>query len=222
MTVVADLTQPRTLGNLKDRIGLELARTQEFGTGGTLTDLCALAIDDAISEAATFRFWFNELRGLTLNIVSGQEYYGSEDFSYATEIDAMWFMRGTQRMNMYVANNNELNALADGNTSQGEPFRFSIYADRMRIWPIPTRGYTVTYDCVSRLEPLTDDAYFNAWTNEGERYIRALAKRNLLNDVIDDPEAADRQAVLAEKYKADLLSKTHARASTGDLRPWCG
>ena len=222
MTVVVDLTPVRTLGDLKDRIGVQLARTQEFGSAGSLADECGLAIQDAISEAAGNRFWFNELRGLTIPLIAGQEYYGSEDLGYATKIDAIWFNRnGNQRQDIYVTNNDEMNRMNVGD-ARGQPYRYSIYGDRLRIYPLPQTAYTLYIYGVSRLEPLNSDEQSNAWTNEGERYIRALAKRNLLLDTIDDPEKARAQDIAAERYKNDLLGQTFDRIGTGEMRAWCG
>lgn len=222
MTVVVDLTPVRSLGDLKDRIGVQLARTQEFGSAGSLSDECGLAIQDAISEAAGNRFWFNELRGLTIPLIAGQEYYGSPDFGYASIIDAIWFNRnGSQRQDVYVTNNDDMNRL-NASSSRGEPYRYSIYGDRLRISPIPQTATTLYIDGVSRLEPLNSDEQSNAWTNEGERYIRALAKRNLLLDTIDEPDAAQAQDVAAERYKRDLLGQTSDRIGTGQMRAWCG
>ncbi len=210
MPVVVTLSAARSLGDLKARIADELARSD-------LTAQIALAIDDAISEAATHRFWFNEVRGLTFPLTAGQEYYGNEDLSALTEIDDLWLAVGSQRRNLRPASDISLDGLNDGMQSRGEPYLWSRYSDGFRFYPVPTQGYIVTVDGVTRFAPLGDDANTNPWIVEGERYIRALAKRNLYAEVIRDADEAQTMDALARRYREELFAQTSDRIGTGQV-----
>jgi hypothetical protein len=208
--VVVTLTSARSLGDLKDRIADELARSD-------LTSQIALAIDDAIDEAATHRFWFNEVRGLTFPITAGTEYYANEDLSALTEVDDLWLTVGTQRRNMRQANDADLDRMNDGTQSRGEPYLWSRYADGFRFYPVPQQSYTATVDGVTRFPPLADDANSNAWMVQGERLIRAIAKRNLYAEVIRDQEEAQTQDALAVRFRNELLAQTSDRIGTRQM-----
>lgn len=212
MPIVVPGTTVRTLGQLKARIADELARTD-------LTDQIALAIEDAISEAAANRFWFTEVLGLTFNTVIGQAYYTSADIVALTEIDALYITINGQRRNLRQASQGELDDIATGTPPIGEPFTYSRYADQLRLDPLPRLVYPVFIDGLSRLPALADDTGWNAWTDStrGERLIRALAKRNVLADVIVDLDRADLQAKLADKYQRDLLAQSYDRISTNRM-----
>lgn len=212
MTIVVTLPATRTLGDLKARVADELARAD-------LTSQIALAIDDAIDEAATNRFWFNEARGLTFPTVIGQEYYTSDDISALNEIDGLWIVVNGQRRNLRPAGDGQIDGMREGNQSDGEPYLWSRYGTRLRFYPTPDKVYTVTLDGVSSLAPIGSDLNGNAWTDpkQGERLVRALAKRNLLAEVIRDFEEAKVQDGLAQRYREELLAQTHGRIATGRM-----
>lgn len=209
MTVVVTIAGQRTLGDLKARIADELARAD-------LAPQIALAIDDAISEAATHRFWFNEVRGVTFPIAPGDDYYGSIDLSAMTEIDDLWLIENGQRRNLRPGNDLDFDRLASGTASIGTPYMWSRYGDFLRFYPLPDREYIVTVDGVTRFPPMVDEEW-NPWTTAGERYIRALAKREVLANVIRDFDEAEAQDALAVRYRTELLSQTHDRAFTGQM-----
>jgi hypothetical protein len=210
--IVVSLGATRTLGQLKARIADELAR-------GDLAPQIALAIDDAITEAATSRFWFNEVRGLTFSTIAGQEFYGSEDIAALTEIDSLWITISGGRRNMREANTAEIDGLVQGSAISGEPYRYARYGGNLRFYPTPGQAYAVTVDGVSKLSAFSGDDDSNAWTDTaaGERLIRAIVKRNILSEIVQDFDRAKIQGMLAEKYKSDLLAQTYDRTATGQM-----
>lgn len=210
MTIVVTIPTSRTLGDLKARIADELARSD-------LTSQIALAIEDAISEAATHRFWFNEVRGVTFPIAAGQDYYGSIDLSAMTEIDDLWITVGTQRRNLRVANDRDADTLSSGTETTGEPYMWTRYGEFVRFYPTPNQSYVVTVDGSTRFPPMENDAESSAWTTTGERLIRALAKREILANVIRDFDEAQAQDALAVRYRDELLSSTYDRVSSGRM-----
>lgn len=210
MTIVINLGTARTLGDLKGRIADELDRSD-------LASQIGLAVDDAITEAASNRFWFNEVRGLAIPLVAGQEYYGSDDFSALTVIDAVYLSINGQRRNMHPATSLEFDCWRDGTAAAGEPYRWARYGTSLRLYPTPSVAYSLVVDGVSRLPALANDAQANAWTNEGEKLIRAIAKRELLANVIRDFEEAQAQQQLVKNALAELMGKSYDKSATGRM-----
>lgn len=210
MTIVVNFSTAPSLGNLKARIADELARSD-------LTSQIGLAITDAIKEASANRFWFNEVRGLVVNLVSGQETYTSDDISSITEIDAAWINVGGQRRNLYVGNSFDIDMAVDGTPPLGEPDTIARYGNGLRLYPVPQQAYVLTLDGVTSLNALTDDGMSNAWTVDAEKLIRSIAKRELYAHVIQDAEAATGMDTLAQRYLNELLDKTGTRTATGRM-----
>ncbi len=211
MPVIIGSSTPRTLGDLKTRIADELARAD-------LASQIALAISDAIDEASTHRFWFMETRGLTLPITAGTSFYTADDIANLIEIDRLRLTVGGQDRTLREMSDDEADRLNDGTAPDGEPYAYSRYGDQLRFYPTPRLDYTVTIDGLTKGDPLDDDTDSNIWTTTGERYVRALAKRNLLAEVIQDSDRAQVQDALAVRYRDELWAQTHARTATNEMR----
>jgi hypothetical protein len=208
---IVTVTGGKTLGDLKTRIADELARSD-------LTSQIALAIDDAIDLASTHRFWFNEVRGLQLNLNYNQAYYTNSDIAALQEIDNLYLLlNGTFRRNLYPAGNDRLDVLNNGSIALGEPMRYSRYGQEIRFWPIPGSSYTVYIDGLTQGEPMEDDTDSSIWTTYGEKLIRALAKRTLYAEVIRNKDLALANEQLAEAYLHDLVIQTEQRNMTGAM-----
>jgi hypothetical protein len=202
----------RTLGDLKTRIADELARSD-------LTSQIALAISQAIEEASTHRFWFMEARGLSIPIMAGVGAYTSDDLANLIEVDRLVLMVSGQRRTLREMSDDELDLFNDGTAPSGEPYAYSRYGDQLRLYPTPTQNYTVYIDGLTKGQTLYLDTDSNIWTDpaQGERYIRALAKRQLLADVIRNSEAAQVQDQLAQRYRQELFEQTHVRVAGGEM-----
>jgi len=204
---------PATLGGLKSRIARDLVRSD-------LTDDIVDVIPECIREVAAYRFWFNEVRGLTFNTVAGQSYYGSgslADLAWLSDIDAVWIIVNGQRRNLAPASVDELDSLLDGSPSNGEPYLYARQANGLRLYPTPDRVYPVNLDGVSRLSPLVDDTDTNAWLTEGEPMIRALAKAKLMESPVDNPERAARFRAIYVNERTELLNQTDTRHSINTM-----
>lgn len=175
------------------------------------------AINDAIREAAKTHFWFNEVHNLTFNTVINQEYYTDP---MSGDIEAMWFLQGNSRETIYPINNLELNEIVEGANPSQRPDRYSRTGGYIRLYPIPNTVLTINVEGTSRLTPypLVLDASTNAWFTEAELYIRALAKRNLLRDVVKDYGEASVYDAVAEDYKTDLIAETGEKSGVGQMK----
>lgn len=210
MPVIVTPAANRTLGDLKTRIADELARAD-------LASQIALAITDAIAEANTHRFWFMELTGVTLPLVAGTATYTSDDIAAFVEIDRVRLVVGTQRYTLTPMSDDDRDRFNDGTAPQGQPWAYSRYGDTISFYPKPVAAYTVEIDGTGGAAALALDTDANIWTTTGERLIRALAKRNVLVDVIHNDSAAQTQDALAKRYREEFEAQTHHRTSTGEM-----
>lgn len=196
-----------------NRIAAELRRSN------LATEIKA-AINDAIDEAAKTRFYFNEMH-LSFVTVPGTEYYPDLGL---VEIDDAWYYQNNvpngQKERLYVVNQIDANNERIGNAMGGQMDWISRYGGQLRIRPVPTVAWTVYVDGYGKLtpSPLVADDDTNAWMVDGEKYIRALAKRNLLRDVVRDYAEAGTLEKIAESYKQDLEEETSLKSSTGVIR----
>lgn len=176
------------------------------------------AINDAIREAAKDRFYLNEVRGLNFPTVIGQEYYSDQGL---VEIDALYYLQGTTRYNIYSRNNIDADTYVEGNNPNGLPLSYSRQGMSIRLEPIPNAVVTVYADGYGKLTPypLVNDIDTNNWMTEGEAYIRALAKRNLLRDVVQNYGAARAMEAIAMDEKDLLEQQTSEQFATGCLTP---
>lgn len=185
-----------------------------------LTQSIKDAINEAIEEAARTRFWFNEVEmGDTLNF--GSDYTFTDPFPL-TEVDYVHLLEGSgQRTNIPLINEYDHFLELTGNAQSGRPQFASFYKGRLRIWPTADATYSLLIGGVSKRltpTPFTTDNQTNAWLNEGLLYIRALAKRNVLRDVIRDFGEAKVWESVAEDYKQQLIDETNMKMGDSRLR----
>lgn len=172
------------------------------------------AINDAIFEGSSQRFYFNEMRGLSFPTVVGQESYADLGI---TEIDSMYYLIGATRYDVWPRNNNDMNMIVQGNNIGGQLEIYSRYGLNLRLYPLPGTIQTIYLDGYGRMTPypLVNDADTNTWMVDGEKYIRNLAKSIVLRDVVRDFGEASVYENLAEDRKNDLLliSTSHAQGA---------
>jgi hypothetical protein len=196
-----------------NRIAVELRRSN-------LTDNIKSAINDAIAEAAKLRFYFNEMHSSFVT-VPGQEYY--PDLSLVELDDAWYYVNNIvdgQKERIYVQGQLAANDYRIGNATGGQLESLSRYGGQLRLQPVPTSVVTIYLDGYGKLlpSPLVADADTNAWMTDGELYIRSLAKRNVLRDVVRDYGEATILESIAEDYKGQLIEDTTLRSATGSIR----
>lgn len=203
-----------TFGAIKTRIADELVRPD-------LASQIALAVQDAMAEASGTRFWFNEVRGLTFTMTPGQMFYDATtlaDISYLSDIDALWILVNGQRRNMEPRNALDIESWLEGSTTlRGQPAFYARQANGLVFWMPPNLAFPVYIDGVTDFAPLVNDADSNPYLVEGERYVRALAKARLLEDVIRDFDEADRQWAMAERQRQQLVEQSCMRVASNSM-----
>lgn len=184
---------------------------------GNLLEDAKTAINEAIEEAAKERFYFNEMH-TSFVTVPGTEYYSDLGL---VELDAVWYTdAGGVRYGADIDSQLDTNDLSVGTVAGGALQSISRYGGQLRLYPIPSTIFTVYLDGYGKLapSPLAADADTNAWLTEGLQYIRSLAKRNVLRDIVRDYGEARVVEGIAEDYKNQLLEKTTLKSTVGRIR----
>jgi hypothetical protein len=189
-----------TFIEMVSRIATELRRAN-------LTAQIKDAINDAITEAGKTRFWFNEADfGATL--MSGDEYIF--DDTPFIEVDYIHTLDSPGRTKIPFINEQDVFDSLVGSDRVGKPEYATMYQGKLRFYPRADKNYDLIIGAhTAQLSPypLTADTHTNAWLKEGELYIRALAKRNLLRDTIRDYGEAKMLEAIAADYKEQLLEQ---------------
>lgn len=209
---------------MKSRVSDELARDD-------LSSQIALAIKDAIREHEGKRFFFNEKRFRLLTI-EDQEYYA---LSSLTETDETPLDAGVTLLeidSVTLTENNQPYPLSErtqqwmdrmqspATTTTSTPTDYAIYADEIRLYPIPDGGYECIISGLARLKTLSADADTNAWMTEGDALIRHTAKKLLYRDVLRDAVGLQMAMTAEAEALAALERKTAAKIGTGRIAAW--
>lgn len=213
-----------TLLAMKTRIADEIVRDD-------LSSQIANAITTAIALWSPTRFHFNEKR-YSLNTVAGTEYYA---LSSLTNTDGSALDTGETLIEVdsfTLTYNNQPYPLQDmtqqavdreqspSSLYTGQPWGYAIFADQIRLHPIPDQVYACTISAHAQLGSLSSDASTNAWMTDGEALIRNQAKIILYRDIVRDAEGVQlAMAALAEALDP-LRRRMAAKASTGRIAPW--
>lgn len=202
-----------TLLTMRTRIATELSKHA----------LTATQINDAIRSAVKHyereAFWFNQKVG-TFSTVANQELYTSSalaDIPDMIRIDAMLVSSGSNKLRLRGVDSRSIDDVQDG-TVTGEPEMYSRYADKIRLYPIPSAVYTITVSYIYKLATLAADADTNAWTDECEEMIRQASKRIIAADVLQDDEIAKRCAALEQVAYNRIRSENRNRQPQPELR----
>jgi hypothetical protein len=202
-----------TLADLKNRIALELARSD-------LSAQTANAVSDAIKFYGRERFWFNQSRNITFSTVNGQQSYGAADQALIPnliKIDDIFLTEATKYpLDRYSATDFEM--LTGGSTANGKPTAYTYTDNQIFLYPTPNDAYAMRIYAHYRL-PVIADNETNAWTDDAEELIRTHAKQLLYLDPLEDDQGAARMGVKIPELLAALRAETSARMGTGRIRP---
>jgi len=192
------------------RIADELSRSD-------LTTQIQNEIQSAIAYYQNERFYFNERRDVTWNTVIGQEFYTSTDIpdlSLLTQMDAMTITVNQDRFKVRPWPYPNLEQMSVTTTTQGQPGYYSIYAQQIRLYPIPQMVYPMRLSGLFVVAAPVNMSDSNVWTNDAEELIRARAKKNVCINIIKDAaNAATAQAQETEAYRNIVIRTSQFTAS---------
>ena len=215
-----------TLATLKKRIQDDLRGRSD------LTVQIESAISDAIKRWEGERFWFNEKR-FRLDTVAGTEEYLIP--STFTNTDASALSTGEDLIeidDVLIQDNNELYRLtertdqwlndyqAPASQYTGTPSFYGVYANKVRIGPVPDAVYQITISGLASLPTLSVGTDTNAWMVEGEALIRHQALAEIYRTILRDADGFQLALGGVQGAVAYLKRKTSSKVGTGRIRAW--
>lgn len=217
-----------TLGDLKTRIALELARSDFPSTDARIAN----AINDAIAIYQKERFRFSETTPnapVTFNTVAGQAVYSSTDnanIGTLQDIDNLNVNIGNTVQRLTRDTPENLTIYNQIGTMSGQPAWYALQGNQIIISPVPNQAYLVTIDGFFLIPaPASDAETNNHWMTDAERLIRARAKYEIAVHLTRNPTMAaamspdpDTGGATYREWKA-LKSEGNRLVARGIIRP---
>lgn len=212
------------LTTLQARIAEEISRDD-------LATEIAAAITQAIRRYEGERFVFNERR-YTLATVAGTEYYAWTSLvpeaggSLGTdetllEIDSVTATVNGETYQMRERSHNWINDhQRSASLYTGQPDSHCVYADQLRLYPVPDAVYTLTFSALARLPTLSEPSDSNGWTQDGQDLITGEVKVRLFRDSLRDPDGLAGAKEQRDEAYASLKRRYNAKATAAGIRPW--
>lgn len=214
----------------------------QIGTFSNLALQIADEIDDTTGEyagaiqVACFRairwcerevYYFNETRDVTFAAIEGQEWYdGNDNANIPTlvRVVAAYSERPDgRRYELRRMTPEEAELQADNSASRGEPYAFTYFGQRIRLYPIPDSAtYTIRLQLGPyRLSAIVAEEDGNAWTTEAFDMVKARAKYILYKDILKDAAlAAEALNDYNDEHNA-LKAETSRRNGRGVIVATC-
>lgn len=192
-------------------------------TTGEYTTAIQTAIKAAIRYCEREPYYFNESRDTTFVTVNGQEWYDfndSEDIATLVRIVAAYSEDASGRRSILSRETPEaIEILADNGSSRGEPYSFTYFDQRVRLYPIPgATVYTIRLQLGPyRLWTLSDTTDSNSWLDEAYDMIKARAKYILQKDVLKDAALAAEALNDYNDQESSLKAETSRRIGRGRI-----
>jgi hypothetical protein len=211
-----------TFGELKAEIADDIDDTT-----GEYSDQIERAILAAIRYCERTTYYFNETRDVTFVTVDGQEWYDatdSADIPTLVRIQAAWSEDSQgQRSILRRSRPDEIETLSDNSAATGEPYAYTYFGQRVRLYPIPgAEVYTIRFQLGPyRLAPLSADEDENAWLTEAWDMVKARAKYILQKDTLKDAALATEALGDYSDHDDALKRETSLRNGTGRIVPTC-
>ena len=210
MTTLADLT-----ADIADDVD---DTTGEYGAA------ILKAVQGAQRDCDRSTYYFNETRDQTFVTISGQEWYDETDnanIPTLVRIQALYSEDASgQRTELRREPAEVLEHLSDNSASSGEPYCWTYFNQKIRLYPIPgATVYTIRMQLGPyRLTVLADPDDTNAWLDEAYDLIKARAKYRLHKNTLKEPELAIE--ALNDWRDQDLLlaQETSSRKATGRIQ----
>ncbi|TIM14466.1 MAG: hypothetical protein E5Y67_12365 [Mesorhizobium sp.] len=207
-----------TFGDMIDAIADDVDDTTgEYG------DAIQRAIKAAIRYCEREPYYFNESRDVTFSTVSGQEWYDyadNDDIGTLVRIVAAYSEDASgQRTLLSRAMPEDIELLADNGSSRGEPYCFTYFDQRVRLYPIPgATVYTIRLQLGPyRLWTLSDTTDTNSWLDEAYDMIKARAKYILHKDTLKDASLAAEALNDFNDQEQSLKAETSRRSGRGRI-----
>lgn len=191
-----------TYGAMQTRIANELHRT-DLSTNDHITN----AIKAAIKHYERERWYFNEATtSASLTTSAGLATYPlPSDFM---KLDSLKLTINGWKCDIAPMPYIEMDKRDSGNSATRGPSKWwAVYANVLRLYPVPDGTYVQTMSYQKRLTTLSASADTNAWVDEMEELIRTKAKEILARQVMRNYPLADQLLVA---LKTDIYPQARA------------
>lgn len=196
-------------------------------TTGEYTPQIQNCIFSAIRFCERDVYYFNETRDVTFKTVAGQEWYDGNDepnISTLVRIVAAYCEDSSgQRVKLRRVQPSEIEIVSDNTASRGEPYSFTYFGQRIRLYPVPgDEAYTIRLQLGPyRLTPVQTSTDSNAWFSEAFDLVKARAKYLLYKDIIQDAPLAMAALNDFNEERSALDAETSRRNGTGQIIGTC-
>lgn len=213
MTLLSDLT-----ADIADDID---DTTGEYG------DAILKAVQGAQRWCERSTYYFNETRDETFVTVNAQQWYDETDnanIPTLVRIQAVYSEDSAGQTRLLTRERPEdIELVSDNSASTGEPFCWTYFAQKIRLYPIPgATVYTIRLQLGPyRLTTLSDPSDTNAWLDEAYDLIKARAKYILHKNTLKDPALAAEALNDWKDQDIALKAETSSRNGTGRIVPTC-
>lgn len=209
-----------TLADLSSAIAEDIDDTTgEYGAQITT------AIQAAQRYCERTTYYFNETRDVTFATVSGQEWYGAAanaNIPTLIRLEAVFSEDAAgQSVRLRRETPGELELLSDNSATTGEPYLWTYFNQKIRLYPIPGAAvFTIRLQLgLYRLAPLVSPSDTNAWLSEAYDLMKARSKYILYKDTIKDAALAMEALNDWRDQDEALAGETASRAGTGKILP---
>ncbi|WP_421565575.1 hypothetical protein [Ochrobactrum sp. EDr1-4] len=168
-------------------------------------------------------YYFNETRDVTFSTVAGREWYGKADnanISTLVRIVAAYCEDSSgQRTTLRRVMPEDIETVSDNAASRGEPYMFTYFGQRIRLYPIPNdTEYTIRLQLGPyRLAEIQTSTDSNAWFTEAFDLIKARAKYQLYKDYLKDAMLAGASLNDYNEEDSALSAETSRRNGRGKI-----
>lgn len=165
------------------------------------------AINDAISDYSSMRFFFNE-KIATFDTVIGTRAY-NENNGLPNDILEFDVVKVNISGGEVILDRRTFQYLEDidRNSFTGNPTIYAWYAGSLYLYPIPNDEYTVTISYKKSYSELSLDEDTNDFCVYARRLIESRAKADIYTNYLKDPEMAQ----ASSSTEADALQKLQAK-----------
>ena len=201
-----------TFKQLQDEVQSDLRRSD-------LETETSKAINAAIRDYASQRFWFNDTRKITFQTVAGQEFYDSLSnpiIPVLVKIDTLTVSDGISVCPLEREENDNLEVVS---FEQGFPSFYSYIDLSIRLIPVPLAVYQVRGTGFARPGDLLNETDTNNFTENASDLIRYSAARRVFTSPVRNADQAGAMAFLEKEQLTRLRSETVLRLGSGTIVP---
>jgi hypothetical protein len=181
------------------------------------------AVQGAQRDCERSTYYFNETRDVTFSTVIGQQIYDSTanaNIPTLVHIQRAYITDGGGQIDfLRLITPDLMELLSDSSAATGEPYNYTYFAQKIRIYPIPDAVYTIRLQLGPyRLSVLSNPSDNNAWLDEAYDLMKARAKYRLYKNSLKDPALA--AEALNDWRDQDLLlaAETSSRNASGFIQ----